>query len=235
MATDNLPARPRNRGPKAPLSRDAVVAAALAALVEDGPGGFTMRKVAARLETRASSLYTYVRDQRELSSLVLDAIAARVKPPGGEGSQRQVVQLVLAYARELEAVPGAAQLALVNPPTGPAHLDLLETAMQLLVAAGLSVAKAVRAGDAIFLLTTAAVAERDARRADPLGDSIPELFDDALEASDESRPLLEAGHEVLRTEGGEQRLAWTLEALLAGVAVAPAELATATPGQRARP
>ena len=234
MSTHHLPARPRNRGAKAPLSRDAVIAAALASLTEDGPEGFTMRKVAARLETRPSSLYTYVRDQRELIVLVLDAIAARVSPPTGKGSQRHVVELVLAYSRELEAVRGAAQLALVTPPTGPAHLDLLETAMQLLVASGLSVAKAVRAGDALFLLTTAAVAERDARHADPLANSVPELFDGALDASAKSRPLLEAGHEAFRAEDSERQFAWTLEAFLAGVAAAPATLPPTRVKRRAR-
>ena len=52
--------RLRQRGAKAPLSRDAVVRAALDCLHEGGPAGLTMRKVAARLETRGpASLYVY--------------------------------------------------------------------------------------------------------------------------------------------------------------------------------
>ena len=59
----------------------------------------------------------------------------------------------------------------LTPPTGPAFLDLLETAMASLVSMGLSVPEAARVGDALFLLTTATIAEQDARRADGAGRS----------------------------------------------------------------
>jgi len=70
--------RPRQRGPKLLLSRDAVVAAALAALRDGGPAALTMRGLAVRLDTGPASLYAWVRNQRELHVLVLDSIAAGV-------------------------------------------------------------------------------------------------------------------------------------------------------------
>ncbi len=219
----HVPARPRLRDGKAPLSRDAVVSAARDCLREEGPAGLTMRKVAARLETGPASLYVYVSNLRELQVAVIDSIAAEVgRPTGRQGENRPVVELLLEFGRRLESCPGAAGLALETQPTGPAFLDMLETMMELLVADGLSVPKAVRVGDAMVMLTTALVAERDARQADGPGQSSPELFDDALAGDAESRPLLLAGHHALVGEPGELRFAWTLRALLAG-AVASSE------------
>jgi AcrR family transcriptional regulator len=225
MAPDTHTRRLRQRGPKAPLSREGVVAAALQCLRDGGPAGLTMRKVAGRLETGPASLYVYVRDQRELHVLVLDSISARVpRPSAGGDCETGLVELLHAYARELWSFPGAARLALLTQPTGPAYLDLLETAMELLVGSGLSVRKAARAGDALFLLATASVAEHDARRADGPARSIPELFGEALDRSSTARPLLAAGHEALLREGGGLRLEWAVRAFLVGVAQSPEEL-----------
>jgi AcrR family transcriptional regulator len=208
MPEPALSPRLRRRGPKQPLSRAAVVAAALDCLQEGGPAGLTMRGVAARLETGPSSLYTFVRDQRELHVLVLDSVAATVSE-----SHDSVVGLLLDYARRLHAFPGSARLALLTPPTGPAFLDLLEQAMRLLVAEGLPIGSAERACDALVLLVTANVAEQEGRTGDR---SIPELYDDALDADATSRPHLAAAREAMRSPNGEGRLEWSLRAYLAG-------------------
>jgi len=211
--------RLRHRGLKPPLSRDAVVAAALACLREGGPKRLTMRMVAGRLETGPASLYTFVRDQRELQVLVLDSIAAGVPRSAvraGAGGEDAVVELLLDYARQLHAYPGAARLALLTPPTGPAFLDLLETAMQHLVGAGFSITAAERACDALFLLVTASLAEQEARAADGPARSIPGLYEEALEAESTPRPYLAAARKALAAESGGGRLEWSLRAFLAG-------------------
>ena len=215
--------RLRHRGLKPPLSRDAVVAAGLACLREGGPKRLTMRMVAGRLETGPASLYTFVRDQRELQVLVLDSIAAGVPRPAvraGAGGEDAVVELLLGYARQLRAYPGAARLALLTPPTGPAFLDLLETAMQRLVGAGFSITAAERACDALFLLVTASLAEQDARAADGPSRSIPDLYEEALEAGSKPRPYLAAAlaaaRKALAAEPGGGRLEWSLRAFLVG-------------------
>ena len=217
--------RLRHRGQKEPLSRDGVVAAGLACLREGGPTRLSMRMVAGRLETGPASLYTFVRDQRELQVLVLDSIAAGVPRPAvrvGAGGEDAVVELLLGYARGLHAYPGSARLALLTPPTGPAFLDLLETAMQRLVDAGLSITAAERACDALFLLVTASVAEQEARAADDPSRSIPDLYDAALEAEPTPRPYLAAARKALAAESGEARLEWSLRAFLAGAKSSPA-------------
>jgi AcrR family transcriptional regulator len=237
MKTAPASIRPRQRGPKAPLSREAVVGAALQCLQAGGPEVLTMRKVAALLETGPGSLYVYVRDQDELHVLVLDAIAAEVtRPRAGAGGLPRLVKLLLDYSRQMFRYPGAARLALGTPPTGPAYLDLFESALSLLVTEGLDVRRAVWAVDALFLLVTAAVAEQDARRRDDASRSIPDLYGAAIDGGEPgSRPLLRAARAELATEDGEQRLSWSIRAFLAGAirAAEPAEPgAAAPPGAR---
>src|SRR6266496_3019075 len=61
----------RRGGPaKPPLSQDAIVNAALALLVREGPEGMSLRKVASALETGAASLYAYVESLGELQALL---------------------------------------------------------------------------------------------------------------------------------------------------------------------
>ena len=222
MAERSSPPRLRSRGPKSPLSRDGVVAAALACLREGGPSRLTMRMVAGRLETGPASLYTFVRDQRELHVLVLDSIAARVRRADIErGSEDGVVELLLDYARQLHAFPGAARLALLTPPTGPAFLDLVESAMERLVGAGFSITAAERACDALFLFVTATVAEQDARTADDAARPIPDLYEEALDADSTSRPYLAAAREQMAAWSGAGRLEWSLRSFLAGAKQSP--------------
>ncbi|WP_448062552.1 TetR/AcrR family transcriptional regulator [Cellulomonas hominis] len=236
MTTSAPAQRLRSRGPKPPLTREAVVAAARDCLRDGGPGGLTMRKLAARLETGPASLYAHVADQDELHVLVLDSIAAEVHVPerqrdGGDGddaadadhadhADEAVVGLLLTYARRLFDHPGAARLALLTPPTGPAFLDLLETVMGLLVDAGLPVARAAWAVDPLVLLVTAAMAEQDAWHARDSSGTLAEVYGAALDVS-AARPHLAAGRSALVSGDGEQRLAWALRTFLAGLTGAP--------------
>lgn len=210
--------RPRQRGRKPLLSRAAIVTAALELLREGGPAALTMRAVAARLDTGPASLYAWVKGQRELHVLVLDAIAAEVVLPGEIGDpETQLVDLLLDYGRHLFSFRGAAQLALGAPPTGPAHLDLLERSLEMAERMGLEPSTAAAALDSIFLLVTATIAEQEARAADATPGSIPELYGEAItDDGAPSRPHLAAAHKQLLTVDGEGRLAWSIRAFLRG-------------------
>jgi len=179
-----------------------------------------MRGVAARLETGPSSLYAWVRDQRELHLLVLDAIASEVSPPDeASGAEQQLVDLLLDYARRLFACPGAARLALAAQPTGRAHLDLLERTLGILERRGLDPPTAAATGDTLFLLVTGTLAEQEARTAHATPGSIPELFGAALSDDMAGRwPRLSQAHAALATLDGEERLAWSIRTFLRGAA-----------------
>ena len=57
-----------------PLTRDAIVDAALVVLEREGIEGLSMRKLAQELDAGAASLYWHVGDKEELLSLLLDRI-----------------------------------------------------------------------------------------------------------------------------------------------------------------
>src|SRR3954453_3457632 len=80
------------RGERRPLTRDAIVEAALALLEREGMQGLSMRKLAQELGAGAASLYWHVGDKEELLSLMLDRIVgeAEVREPSGEDWREQV-------------------------------------------------------------------------------------------------------------------------------------------------
>ena len=67
---------------KAPLTRDAIVDAALELLDADGLDGVSMRRVAQKLETGPASLYQHVGNKDELLEAVLDRVCAGDRRPG---------------------------------------------------------------------------------------------------------------------------------------------------------
>ena len=70
-ATDDQDRRPQ-------LTRERVVAEALAAIANDGAQALTMRGLAARLGVVPGALYRHVRNKEQLQDLVLDGVLAEV-------------------------------------------------------------------------------------------------------------------------------------------------------------
>jgi AcrR family transcriptional regulator len=78
------PRRPRRAaagtGPaKPPLSRDAIVRAALEIAAAEGMEALSMRRVAQALDTGRASLYVYVSDRDELYDLLFDAAIGTIE------------------------------------------------------------------------------------------------------------------------------------------------------------
>ncbi|MER5301092.1 TetR/AcrR family transcriptional regulator [Streptomyces lasiicapitis] len=73
------PQRPRREQPA--LSRDQIVAEAIALLDSDGIEALSMRKLGTRLNAGATSLYTHVANKDELIELVVDQIYGEIEVP----------------------------------------------------------------------------------------------------------------------------------------------------------
>ncbi|MFE6049598.1 TetR/AcrR family transcriptional regulator [Kitasatospora sp. NPDC056446] len=73
------PQRPRREQPA--LSREQIVAEALALLDSDGIEALSMRKLGARLNAGATSLYTHVANKDELLALVVDQVFSELPLP----------------------------------------------------------------------------------------------------------------------------------------------------------
>src|SRR3954449_12595839 len=130
---------PPDRGERRPLTRDAIVDAALVLLDREGIAGLSMRRLAKELDVGAASLYWHVGDKEELLSLLLDRIVgeAEVPEPDPDHWQEQVKEMARAARRLLLKRRDAAQLSLGRIPAGPNSLPVMERTLAVLHAAGL--------------------------------------------------------------------------------------------------
>ncbi|MEU4220231.1 TetR/AcrR family transcriptional regulator [Actinoplanes sp. NPDC026623] len=159
---------PRTRPAKAPLSRQAVIAAALGLVDEAGYAAVTMRRVAQALDTGPASLYVYVADRDELMAEAYDLALAEVEPPGPvDGDWRARLELLV--GRAIAALGGHDDIALVaitRVPTGPNALRLLEATMTLLRAGGVDDSVCPWAADVLDQYVTSSALELAARLRD---------------------------------------------------------------------
>ncbi|GAA1586078.1 TetR/AcrR family transcriptional regulator [Actinoplanes couchii] len=156
---------PRTRPAKAPLSREAVIAAALRLVDETGTGAVTMRRVAQALDTGPASLYVYVADRDELMAEVYDLALAGVRLPGpADGDWRAQLELLVDRAiTTLGGHDGIALVAITRAPTGPNALRLLEASMTLLRAGGIDDSLCPWAADLLDQFVTSSALELAAR------------------------------------------------------------------------
>jgi len=159
---------PRTRPAKAPLSREAVITAALTLVDEVGYGAVTMRRVAQALDTGPASLYVYVADRDELMAEVYDLALAAVHLPGpADGDWRARLELLV--SRVIDTLGGHDDIALValtRVPTGPHALRILEATMALLRAGGIADTLCPWAADLLDQYVTSSALELAARRRD---------------------------------------------------------------------
>jgi len=138
-STERVRDNPRTRPAKAPLSRNAIAAAALTLVDQVGYAAVTMRRVAQALDTGPASLYVYFADRDALMAEVYDLALAEVRVPDpADGDWRARLELLI--GRMIATLGGHDDIALVavaRVPTGPNALRLLEAMMTLLRAGGI--------------------------------------------------------------------------------------------------
>ena len=108
------------RAERRPLTRDAIVDAALGLLDRQGLAGLSMRRLAQELGVGAASLYWHVRDKEELLGLLLDRIVgeSEVPEPDPANWQEQIKQVGRENRRLLLRHRDAAQISLGRIPLG---------------------------------------------------------------------------------------------------------------------
>jgi TetR/AcrR family tetracycline transcriptional repressor len=120
------------------LTRERVVAEALAVIAHDGANALTMRRLAARLGVVPGALYHHVRNKQQLQDLVLDGVLAEVDLDLDPdlGWTEQLKLLAHRLRRVLEAHPGVAGILKTRDPLGPHSLALAEAFLGPLQMAG---------------------------------------------------------------------------------------------------
>ena len=120
------------------LTRERVVAEALAVIAADGVDALSMRGLAARLGVVPGALYRHVRSKEQLCDLVADGVLAEVDTRAGRalGWAAQVKVLAHRLRAVLEDHPGIAGLLKTRDPLGPHSLALAEAFLAPLQEAG---------------------------------------------------------------------------------------------------
>jgi TetR/AcrR family tetracycline transcriptional repressor len=133
------------------LTRERVVAEALAVIAQDGAQAMSMRALAARLGVVPGALYHHVGNKQQLQDLVLDGVLAEVDvhtdPSLAWTEQLKILATRLRQVQE--AHPGVAGILKTRDPLGPHSLTLAEAFLLPLQTAGFADREA---GLAFFLL-----------------------------------------------------------------------------------
>jgi AcrR family transcriptional regulator len=121
------------------LTRERVVAEALAIIGADGAAALSMRALAARLGVVPGALYRHVRSKEQLHDLILDAVLAEVDCQADHSLPwtGQITVLAQRLRAVLEHHPGIAGLLKARDPLSPHSLALAEAFLAPLQAAGL--------------------------------------------------------------------------------------------------
>jgi TetR/AcrR family transcriptional regulator, tetracycline repressor protein len=143
------PMNDQDRRPQ--LTRERVVAEALAVIAQDGAQALTMRGLAARLGVVPGALYHHVGNKQQLQDLLLDGVLAEVDVhlDPSLGWPDQLKLLAHRLRQVLEDHPGVAAILKTRDPLGPHSLALAEAFLAPLQAAGFGDREA---GLAFFLL-----------------------------------------------------------------------------------
>jgi AcrR family transcriptional regulator len=121
------------------LTRERVVAEALATIAENGVATLSMRALATRLGVVPGALYRHVRNKEQLHDLVLDEVLAEVdtRVERSAAWTEQIRVLAHRLRAVLEERPGVAGLLKTRDPLGPHSLALAEAFLAPLHEAGL--------------------------------------------------------------------------------------------------
>lgn len=133
---------------RAPLSREAIVDAAVALLDEEGLDALTMRRLAQKLETGPATLYWHVRNKDELLDLILERAIGEFQPPGPDPDrwQEQIREMAHTMRRVMSSHRDLARVALGRWPMGPNALRWLEWILAVARGAKLADRDAARVG-----------------------------------------------------------------------------------------
>jgi AcrR family transcriptional regulator len=145
-ADDQIPPPPWQRLPerqarrrREPISRQAIVTAAIQLLDREGLAALSMRRLAEELGTGAASLYWHVGSKDGLLDLVFDELIGEEQVPDADPSrwQEQLKDIARAQRRVSLRHPYLVRISIGRIPMGPNALRFSERVLAILRAGGL--------------------------------------------------------------------------------------------------
>lgn len=221
------PGRPVSR---TPLSRQAIVEAALKVLDAEGMDRLSMRRVAEELGTGAASIYWHVRNKDQLLQLIFDRVIAEAELPAPDPSRwkEQLGMLAVQMREVLTRHRDVARISLGRVPSGPAVAVLTEWLFTLLKPAGLPDRVIAYLGDLFGLYVGAYAFEESLGSSSFTGGMSPEQFfqmlsDYIMSLPAERFPNVRRAVGVLFGGGPDERFAFGVDLMLRGLATYASE------------
>lgn len=216
----------RERPARAPLTREAIVDAALRVLARDGAEGLSMRRVAEELGTGPASLYWHVASKDELINLLIDRVANEIEvpPPDVEHWQEQLKEFGIRARQVFQRYPGVGGLTLGRVPIGPNLIRWAEWTLTLLRGAGVPDRIAAYAGDLFGLYMGAHAYEDALGMPSPTGEELPpdeivKMIRGYFESMPKDRfPNIHATLDELTEGGPDERYELGLDVIIRGLA-----------------
>ncbi|HJR44185.1 MAG TPA: TetR/AcrR family transcriptional regulator C-terminal domain-containing protein [Actinomycetota bacterium] len=131
------PSTATNGAPRAPLSRSAVLDAALRLVDEHGIDALSMRRLGKELGVEAMSLYNHVPNKAALLDGLVEQVINEIdRPPADAPWDDQVREMARSYRRLAHAHPNVVPLIAMRPFNTITALDPVEQAFGIFRAAG---------------------------------------------------------------------------------------------------
>ena len=211
--------------PRTPLTREAIIAAALRVLDRDGVDALSMRRVGEELGTGAASLYWHVRNKGELLQLVFEHVTDEVVLPAPDPTrwQEQLRDLAFDTRANLERHRDVARVSLGRIPAGPTLARMTEWLFELLRPVGIPDRVIAYFGDLWGLYVGAYAFEESLGLASPTGEDLPPdqivaMLREYLESLPEERfPRTRASIDLLFGGDADERFAFGVEVIIRGI------------------
>ena len=155
------PQRPSRR--RQPLSRQAIVEAAVRILDAEGVDALTVRRLGEELNTGSASLYWHIGSKEELCELVYDHVMGEVVEPDPSRWKDQLKDLARQAYRVMLSHNDVVRLSIGRIPVGPNMLRIMEWSLDLARRAGIPDQAAAYFGDMLGRYLDASVLESSAK------------------------------------------------------------------------
>lgn len=133
-----------------PLSRDRILTAALALADSDGLSALSMRKVAARLDVEAMSLYNHIGNKADIVAGITDMVAGEIDLPTPDFDWKgQMKRRSQSAHRVLTRHPWAAAQFQQPRTPGPLMMSYIDATLGCLIAVGFTPAQSDHARNTI--------------------------------------------------------------------------------------
>lgn len=198
---------------RTPLSRERVLAAAVALADREGAQALTVRRLAEDLSVHPTSLYNHLPNKGAILDGVVELLFQEVEVPPRDGSWQDWVRALAGSLRALaRAHPGAFMVLTRRPAQTRAAYDLSEIGLEAFVRAGFSPAQALQAvgGVSLALLGLAL------NECPPMGDWV-----DPGDAALAEHPRLREAAALLEPGNEDDHWALLVEAIVDGLRPRP--------------